>query len=127
MNHFGVPLQATDGAIYWPLYATGGMAKSTDLGLTWTKLAESALHGVSPIELPDASIVTIGTDHLVRSADGGASWQPLGEALPFQLVGDGATLAYSAVSKTLFVSHSDCASGSVGPDAIISAGFDYAL
>jgi photosystem II stability/assembly factor-like uncharacterized protein len=127
VNHFGVPLQATDGSIYWPLYATGGMAKSTDLGLTWTKLAESALHGVSPIELPDSSIVTIGTDHLVRSADGGATWQPLGEALPFQLVGDGATLTYSAALKTFFVSHSDCASGSVGPDAIVSAGFDYAL
>jgi hypothetical protein len=125
VNHFGVPLQASDGAIYWPLYATGGLAKSTDLGLTWSKLAESALHGVSPVELPDASIVTIGTDHLARSTDGGATWKPIGEALPFQLVGDGATLTYSVATKTFFVSHSDCAAGKVSPDSIISAGFDH--
>jgi photosystem II stability/assembly factor-like uncharacterized protein len=127
VNHFGVPLQASDSAIYWPLYATGGIAKSPDLGLTWTKLAEATLRGVSPIELPDASIVTIGTDHLVRSTDSGATWKPIGEALPFQLVGDGATLTYAAATKTFFVSHYDCASGSVAPDAIVSAGFDYVM
>ena len=127
VNHFGVPLLASDGAIYWPLYSTGGMAKSTDQGLTWHKLAEPTLHGVSPIELPDASVVTIGTDHLLRSTDGGATWQPIGQPLPFQLVGDGATVTYSAATKTFFVSHSDCASGAVAPDAIVSAGFDYAL
>jgi len=127
VNHFGVPLQASDGAIYWPLYATGGLAKSTDLGLTWTKLAEPALHGVSPIELPDASIVTIGTDHLARSTDGGATWKPIGEPLPFQLVGDGATLTYSVATKTFFVSHYDCATGMVAPDAIVSAGYDYEM
>ncbi len=126
VNHFGVPLLASDGAIYWPLYSNTGMAKSTDQGLTWNKLAESALHGVSPIELPDASVVTIGTDHLVRSTDGGATWQPIGEPLPFQLIGDGATLTYSAATKTFFVSHSDCAATTVTPDAIVSAGFDYA-
>jgi photosystem II stability/assembly factor-like uncharacterized protein len=126
VNHFGGPLQASDGAIYWPLYGTGGMAKSTDLGQTWTKLAESALHGVTPIELPDASVVTIGTDHLVRSTDGGATWKPIGEALPFQLVGDGAALTYSAATKTFFVSHWDC-SNVVAPDALVSAGFDYAM
>jgi hypothetical protein len=125
VNHFGVPLMASDGAIYWPLYANGGMAKSTDQGLTWNELVEPGLRGVSPIELPDGSIVTIGIDHLVRSADGGASWQPIGEALPFQLAGDGASLTYSTATKTLFVSHYDCASGAVAPDAIVSAGFDY--
>jgi hypothetical protein len=72
-------------------------------------------------------VVTIGKDHLVRSTDGGATWQPIGEPLPFQLVGDGATLTYSAAGKTFFVSHYDCASGAVAPDAIISAGFDYAM
>jgi photosystem II stability/assembly factor-like uncharacterized protein len=126
VNHFGVPLRTSDGAIYWPLYATGGMAKSTDQGLTWNKLAEPTLRGVSPIELPDASVVTIGIDHLVRSTDGGATWKPIGEPLPFELVGDGATLTYSAATKTFFVSHSDCASGTVTPDAIVSAGFDAA-
>ncbi len=125
VNHFGVPLLASDGAIYWPLYSNQGMAKSTDQGLTWNKLAETELHGVSPIELPDASVVTIGKEHLVRSTDGGATWKPIGQPLPFQLVGDGATLTYVAATKTFFVSHSDCASGSVSPDAIVSAGFDY--
>jgi hypothetical protein len=127
VNHFGVPLQASDAAIYWPLYAMGGIAKSSDLGLSWTKLAETSLRGVSPIELPDASIVTIGSDHLMRSTDGGATWQPIGQPLPFQLVGDAATLTYVAGAKTFFVSHYDCAGGSVAADAIVSAGFDYAL
>jgi hypothetical protein len=125
VNHFGVPLWASDGAIYWPLYGTSGMAKSSDRGLTWSKLPESALRGVSPIELPDASLVTLGTDHLVRSSDGGATWKPIGEPLPFQLVGDGASLTYSAATKTFFVSHYDCSSGAVASDAIVSAGFDY--
>jgi photosystem II stability/assembly factor-like uncharacterized protein len=124
VNHFGVPLMASDGAIYWPLYASGGMAKSTDQGLTWSELVEPGMRGVSPIELPDGSIVTMGQDHLVRSADGGATWQSIGEALPFQLQGNAASLTYSAATKTFFVSHYDCASGSVAPDAIVSAGFD---
>ncbi len=94
-------------------------------GLTWTKLANATLRGVSPIELPDASIVTMAADHLVRSTDGGATWKPVGEALPFQLIGDGATLTYSPAAKTLFVSHYDCSSGTVAADAIVS--FDYAL
>jgi photosystem II stability/assembly factor-like uncharacterized protein len=52
VSHFGTPLQASDGAIYWPLYANGGIAKSTDLGLTWTKLAEPDLRVSRPSSFP---------------------------------------------------------------------------
>ncbi len=60
----------------------------------------------------------------MRSTDGGTTWKPVGEPLPFQLAGDGASLTYSAATQTFFVSHYDCASGAVAADAIVSAGFD---
>ena len=41
VSHFGAPLWASDGAIYWPLVSDTGMTKSTDLGKTWTKIVGS--------------------------------------------------------------------------------------
>ena len=123
VSHFGAPLWASDGAIYWPLVSDTGMTKSTDLGKTWTKIVGSgAIVGVTPLELPDGSIVTVGTDHLVRSSDGGKTWKPILNPLPFQIVGDAGSLTYSSETKTL-LDHFECGKGSVFPDAIMSAGF----
>ena len=126
VSHFGSPLWASDSAIYWPLLGDAGLAKSTDFGLTWTKIVEGGvLVGVQPAELPDHSLVAVGVDHLMRSKDGGTSWQPIGEPLPFKLMGtDQGSLAYSAQSKTFFLSQWDC-NNAVLPNAIMSAGFDY--
>jgi photosystem II stability/assembly factor-like uncharacterized protein len=123
-SHFGAPLSASDGAIYWPLLGDAGLAKSDDAGVTWTQVIAGTVVGVTPLELPDGSIAAVGTDHLMRSSDGGESWQAIGEPLPFSIAGsDQGSLAYSAATKTFFLSHWDCGTV-VLPDAVMRAGFD---
>ena len=56
--------------------------RSSDLGKTWTKLAgtgatfASPAFGITPIELPDGTLVTIGVDHLLRSSIAGRAGAP---------------------------------------------------
>jgi photosystem II stability/assembly factor-like uncharacterized protein len=127
VSHFGAPLWASDGSIYWPLVNDGGMSKSTDLGLTWTQIASSGtMFSVTPLELPDGSIVEVGVDYLLRSTDHGKTWLPILDPLPFKLVGDGGSLTYSTGTKTFFLAHFDCGASQVLPDGIMSAGFEYA-
>jgi photosystem II stability/assembly factor-like uncharacterized protein len=126
VNHFGAPLRASDGSIYWPLWADGGMSKSTDLGKTWIQITgPGKMDGVTPVELPDGTIVEVGTDHLLRSSDGGKTWTPILDPLPIKISGVGG-LAYSTATKTFFVSYANCAANEVLPDSIVSSGFDYA-
>jgi hypothetical protein len=131
-SHDGGFFRAKDGSIYLALAGNGGIAKSQDLGKTWTIVNSSAksypppFFRITPIELPDGKLVTLGVDHLLRSADGGATFQPIGDPLPFALRGsDFGGMTYSATTKTFFVWHSDCGTA-VLPDAIMSAGFDWA-
>jgi hypothetical protein len=115
----GQPLWASDGAIYWSAEG-GGMLKSTDLGATWSELGDGSKTGaVPPIEMPDGRIASIGSDHVVLSKDGGATWTPIGEPVPYK-----AGLAYSGATKTFFIWHNDCGNA-VLSDAVMSAGFDY--
>jgi hypothetical protein len=126
VSHFGAPLRASDGAIYWPLHSDAGLAKSVDGGLTWTVVVgPGVMAGVTPLELPDHSIVVAGVDHLLRSTDGAVTWVPLGEPLPFDLTAhnDQGGLTYSAHWKMFFLWHWDCGS-TVLPDAVMSAGYD---
>jgi len=132
-SHDGAFLRASDDSIYLPIAGNAGIMKSTDLGKTWTKLAGSGatfptpFFSVTPVELPDRTLVVLGVDHLLRSSDGGASWKPIGEPFPFKLSpSDFGGVTYSADTKTFFVWHEDCGA-SVLPDAIMSAGFDYTL
>ena len=129
-SHDGAFLRASDDSLYLPMQGNAGIMKSTDLGKTWTKLAGSGatfptpFFSVTPIELPDRTLVVLGVDHLLRSGDGGASWKPIGEPFPFKLApSDFGGVTYSMVSKTFFVWHADCGTA-VLPDAIMSAGFD---
>jgi hypothetical protein len=124
-GHFGQPLWASDSSIYWPLNYNAGLAKSSDLGETWVNLVEgNVIMGITPIELPDGSIAAIGVDHVVRSTDGGESWTPVGEALPFSLSGQNGNVTYSTLEKKFYVAHWDCGD-SVASDAIMSAGWDW--
>jgi hypothetical protein len=69
----------------------------------------------------------IGADHLVRSSDEGKTWKPIGDPLPYNVFGTGnfTDLTYSAATKTFILYYADCGNA-VLPDAIMSAGFDYA-
>src|SRR6185295_3362261 len=113
-SHDATFLRASDDSLYLSLEANAGIMKSSDLGKTWTKLAgtgatfASPAFGITPIELPDGTLVTIGVDHLLRSSDRGASWSPIGEPLPFRAAGDSGGLTYSSQTKTFFIWHADC-------------------
>src|SRR5262249_2817953 len=124
--------RASDGALYLALLGNTSIAKSTDQGTTWNKLAGTGasfpppFFGVTPVELPDHTLATVGADRMLRSTDGGATWKAIGLPLPFKT---GATdfggFIYAAETKTFFIWHSNCGS-TVLPDAVMSAGFDYA-
>ncbi|HEV8248228.1 MAG TPA: hypothetical protein VGP93_20775, partial [Polyangiaceae bacterium] len=99
VSHFAAPLWASDGTIYWPLLFSAGLAKSTDLGQTWTTVIANTVKDVTPIELPDGSIISVGMDHIVRSTDGGVSFQNIGETLPFAIDGGyNGGVTYSALN-----------------------------
>jgi hypothetical protein len=117
------PLWASDGALYWTKQGNGGLMKSVDRGASWTEIATSSLvKAVRPVELPDGRIVAAGPTTLMISADKGATWQPLGPALPYAPSG----LVYSQFRKAFFINRNDCSSN-VPMDGIERLGFDYAL
>jgi photosystem II stability/assembly factor-like uncharacterized protein len=125
IGHYGNPLWAADGTIYWPLLDTGGLAKSTDRGLTWTKISvDKQLMDVTPHELPDGSLISLSTTNVVRSRDGGMTWQPIGPAVPFKLDALRNDVVYVEPARTLFVRHADCGQA-VLSDAVMSIGFDH--
>jgi photosystem II stability/assembly factor-like uncharacterized protein len=126
--HNGGILRTSDDLLYFPLFQGQGIAKSTDLGKSWTKVTSTSFYDSTLVELPDGKVVTVGVDHLMRSSDQGASWQAIGEPLPFRLAGTPyfGGITYSVATKTFFLWRADCGSV-VLPDAIMSAGFDYTL
>ncbi len=124
------PLTASDGTLYWP-GGGGGVSKSENQGKSFSSVATPAeapslIAPASLAELPDGRIISVGKDHLLASADKGASWQPIGAPLPFPGGGyDGARgVTYSALTKTFFVWRWDC-SATVPENAIMSMGFDW--
>ena len=126
VSHAGAPLRTKDGTIYWPLFADDGMGKSTDSGVTWEKVTDRTVVGVTPIELPDGSVVAVGETHLLRTTDGAKTWKPIGEMLPFSLLqNEAGAITYSAALKTFFLSKWTC-EATVPADALASAGYDYA-
>jgi hypothetical protein len=113
------PLLASSGAIYWSIIWNGGMAKSTDQGRTWAQTVMGTVSTGQPIELPDARLAAVGTDHIVVSKDA-VAWTPVGDKFPYTPAG----AVYSAQTKTFFIWRNDC-NNVVLPDAIMSEGFDY--
>ena len=125
------PLTAADGSIYWASPSNAGMARSTDQGQTWSEVIVSpySVLSVSPIELPDGRIATLGpstgTLYVIISADQGATWKPVSAPLPYTNVYG---LSYSSHQKAFYVWHWTCtgdANDPVPTDAIMSFGFDY--
>jgi hypothetical protein len=131
-SHDGGFVGTSDGALYFSLASNVGLGKSTDAGATWTALTPNLPFGspaftITPVELPNGKLATIGSDHLLLSADGGTSWEPIGEPLPFEISpAYSGGLAYSPARKTFFIWHSTCSANAVLEDGIMSAGYDYA-
>ncbi|HEV8246557.1 MAG TPA: sialidase family protein, partial [Polyangiaceae bacterium] len=88
-NYDGGFLRASDGSVYLSLSGNRGFGKSTDLGQSWTELDATGVafaapnFRITPIELPGGKLVTVGKDQLLKSSDGGSTWQAIGEPLPF--------------------------------------------
>ncbi len=114
----GSPLVASDGSIYWPV--GDALAKSSDHGLTWSRLGGGFVNGLHPIEVAGGQLVTAQADTLVVSSDGGATWNPFGAPLPYTPAG----VVYSENQKAVLVWHSDCGTR-VLPDAIQKLNYDF--
>jgi len=118
-----LPLWASDGTIYWSLIYDRGLIKSTDQGRTWTQTVQcGTLKTGHPIELPDGRIVAPGNKTLMISSDKGASFQPVGEPMPFTPN----SITYSAHRNAFFIEQFDCGDVVVA-HAISRAGFDYRM
>jgi hypothetical protein len=68
--------------------------------------------------MPDGSLVTFSDTSVVRSIDGGATWQDVGPALPYTPN----DLAYAAGEGAFYVSRFDCSftdDNPIAPDAIM--------
>ena len=66
---------------------------------------------VTPVELPDGRIATLGPESIMVSADHGMSWAPVGAGLPYP---DAVGLVY--LSGSFYVWHQSCGFG--GPVAV---------
>lgn len=101
----GVPLIASDGAIYWPLMYDRGIIRSTDHGQTWTQVCGyGVVKGSRIIELPDGKLAAIGGKQIKISGDRGASWTPVKEPTPVQPAG----VIYAPARRSFFIWQWDC-------------------
>lgn len=96
------PLVTASGVLYWA--GVERLFRSTDRGATWIALAVPGLAPISPIELPGGRVAAIGATTLIVTADGGASWTPLGDPLPYPPTG----VIYSPQRRAFFIWRRDC-------------------
>jgi photosystem II stability/assembly factor-like uncharacterized protein len=114
------PLVASDGSIYWGGQG-GEIVRSTDQGQTWTQtIAGGMLEAISPTELPDGRLASLGGGNVVLSSDHGTTWRPVA-ALPYS---DAAGISYSSRQGAFFTSHWNC-SNSIPSDAVMRFNFNY--
>ena len=92
----GPALIASDGTIYWQTLWNQGLIKSSDQGKTWTALPGPVK--MNPIELPGGKLVAAVEARLHVSADHGATWQKMGDPIPFQPNG----LVFCAKTRWLY-------------------------
>ena len=114
------PLLSSDGSIYWPIESDNGLLRSTDQGLTWSRVIAGSTLTVHPLELPDGRIVTITKECAIASSDHGATWRRVSSQLPFVPAG----IAYSTFQKAFFVWYLS-PTGAVPGDSIMRFDFDF--
>jgi len=92
------PLVTAQSTVLYPV--SGGLARSTDHGVTWTQV-----QGPSgpAIQLPDARIAAMAGRQLMVSADDGQSWKTLGPPCPGDPSGIGPNVAYQPGHKAFIV------------------------
>jgi hypothetical protein len=108
----------SDGSIYWS--AGDALAKSTDHGVSWSRVGAGLVNLVRPIEVGGGRLVSAKSNSLVMSSDAGATWTAFGPPLPYQPAG----VVYSDRAKALFIWHWDCGAR-VLPDAIERLSYDF--
>lgn len=80
------------------------LLRSNDAGATWTRVAPIPSVGGLTIDPGDpAHIVVAGSDGVLRSIDGGATWQPLEDGLPGTVNGS-VPYSYEAIGSVEFSS-----------------------
>jgi photosystem II stability/assembly factor-like uncharacterized protein len=115
----GPPLITSTGTIYWN--NGGSLVRSSNQGQTWTSVG-SGLQAVTPIQLPDGRLATLGANNsVVISSNEGATWTPIAPPLPYQAAG----LVYSPQRQAFFVWKWDCG-GVVLADAIQKLDYEIA-
>jgi hypothetical protein len=117
----GRPVVSEDGVITWLLDRGGGTIRSDDDGRTWATTSAGgaiATTATNLAELPDDVLVTIGSQNLVASEDGGLTWTAVGPALPY--VPNGVT--YAPLRDAYYIWRSDCSfttDNPIAPDSIM--------
>jgi photosystem II stability/assembly factor-like uncharacterized protein len=105
-------LIASDGSYYGTLTGNQAIIKSTNQGQTWSQMAKPGINIYSPmytpVEMPDHSIVAIGSSTLVRSTNRGSSWSAIGDPFPAPAGLGIQGIAYNSVSQSFFLTYTDC-------------------
>jgi photosystem II stability/assembly factor-like uncharacterized protein len=116
-----VPLVTSSGLMFWNIDVADGLVRSSDGGETWERVVGGGvISNVTPIELPDGSLATTGSNMVLRSTDDGESWEALTPAAPFTPRG----VVYSREEQAFFVWQSTC-EPEIPENAILR--FDYAI
>jgi hypothetical protein len=90
-------LVTTTGDVFWQAVWGGGLLKGTEKGATWTKSGGPVKTNV--IEMPGGKLAGLADQQLFVSANGGTSWDKVGDPLPMKAQG----VVYSAKRKAFYV------------------------
>jgi len=93
----GRGLVTSTGDVYWQQVWGGGLMKGTEKGATWTKSGGPVKTNV--VELPGGRLAGVADTQLYVSANGGTSWEKVGDPIPMKAQG----VVYSAKRKAFYV------------------------
>jgi hypothetical protein len=117
-NMGGPVLHTAKGLYFWGSANAGRLLKGSSDAAHWSVVPAPGAKSVSPIELPDGRIATLGNKGILVSADEGATWKTLAQnpPIPTDYHVDGG-LVYHAGGGAFYAWYWDCGNV-VRPDAI---------